>query len=534
MAFGLIKRLAIIIFLVFLLSNQTFSQNQRGGKKPVLRWAADAESGAPYAFQDPQNPLSLIGFEVDIIKAIAEELGMEQEHVQNQWDGLIPGLERNDYDVAINGLEITKDRERVVAFSEPYYITYEQLVVRAGEEKEITNLSDLIGRPVGTLKGSLAERILRAANGIVVKTYDSEKNSYTELEIGRLDAVLIDHPVALYYAGWNPQLKLAGQPIGEVIYGIAMRKSDTLLLRKINAAIQKLKDTGKLRAILEHWNMWNFMMANYLEDPSVSNIPRKGYEDFINQQKKELTFWDYFHRYVGFLPLLGQAALLTVGLSIVSMALAILLGLLIALMRVYMPVPFSTLAVVYIEVVRGTPLLIQLFFIYYALPVIGIKISPFFAAIIGLGCNYAAYEAENYRAGIFSVPKGQMEAAISLGLRKIQALRYIILPQAIRAVIPPITNDFISLLKDSSLVSVIAMVELTKVYLQLSATYYDWIGTGIMVAGLYLLIGLPFVKLAKMAERKYSPELKTKFESSSKSKNYFSGVSFKRLKNFLK
>ncbi len=224
---------------------------------------------------------------------------------------------------------------------------------------------------------------------------------------------------------------------------------------------------------------------------------------------------------------------MTVGLSIVSMVVAIILGLLIALLRVYAPRPFSSLAVIFIETVRGTPLLIQLFFIYYALPVMGIKISPFFAAIIGLGCNYAAYEAENYRAGIFAVPKGQMEAAISLGMRKIQALRYIILPQAIRVVIPPITNDFISLLKDSSLVSVIAMTELTKVYLQLSATYYDWIGTGIMVATLYLLIGLPFVKLAKLAERKYSPEMKSKFQNSN-GKSHFSGVSFKRLKSFLK
>ena len=129
-----------------------------------------------------------------------------------------------------------------------------------------------------------------------------------------------------------------------------------------------------------------------------------------------------------------------------------------------------------------------------------------------LGLNYAAYEAENYRAGLMAVPKGQMEAAISLGMTKTQALRHIILPQAVRIVIPPITNDFISLLKDSSLVSVIAMVELTKTYNQLAATYYDFFGTGLLVAGIYLLIGLPFVKLAKWAEGRFStnPRLKKK------------------------
>jgi polar amino acid transport system substrate-binding protein len=164
------------------------------------------------------------------------------------------------------------------------------------------------------------------------------------------------------------------------------------------------------------------------------------------------------------------------------------------------------LAVAYIEIIRGTPLLIQLYFIFYALPSIGIKLSPFFAAILALGLNYAAYEAENYRAGLFSVPRGQMEAAISLGMSRMQALRHIILPQAVRLVIPPMTNDFISLLKDSSLVSVITMVELTKLYGQLASTYFDYIGTGIIIATVYLIIGLPFVKLSKMAENRFSTD----------------------------
>jgi len=522
------KTFAFLIILSFTTNLSVYSNDNK-----VLRWAADAESGAPYAFQDPDNPLNLIGFEVDIINAIAKELGMNAKHVQNQWDGLIPGLERNDYEVAINGLEITSDRQKVVNFSDPYYKTYEQLVVRKDQEN-IQGLSDLIDKKVGTLKGSLAEKILRSAGGIIVRTYDSEKNSYTDLEIGRLDAVLIDHPVALYYAGWNPQLKLAGQPIGEVTYGIAMKKSDTLLLRKINNSIEKLKESGKLREILEYWNMWNFMMANYMNDLSASNVPHKGYTRFIEQQKRELTFMDYVKRYVGFLPILGQAALVTLGLSILSMALAIVLGLLLALMRVYASQPFSALAVGFIELIRGTPLLIQLFLIFYALPVIvDITLSPFLAAVMGLGVNYAAYEAENYRAGIFSVPKGQMEAAISLGMRKRQALRHIILPQAIRVVIPPITNDFISLLKDSSLVSVITMVELTKVYLQLASTYYDHLGTGILVAFLYLLIGLPFVKLSKWAEVKFSPDKKRK-EKNINNTPAFSRVSFKKIKSFMK
>lgn len=218
---NLIKILVLIIIIYPKSStSKPLSEVQKRG---VLKWAADTESGAPYAFFDPNNLDSLIGFEVDIIKEIAKELGVRAEHIQNQWDGLIPGLYRNDYDVAINGIEITSDREEVVNFSDWYYITYEQLVVRKDQEG-ISNLSDLIGKKVGTLKASLAERILNAAGGIIVKTYDSEKNSYTDLELGRLDAVLIDQPVALYYAGWNKKFKLTGPPIGHITYGIALRK----------------------------------------------------------------------------------------------------------------------------------------------------------------------------------------------------------------------------------------------------------------------------------------------------------------------
>ena len=207
-------------FILFLLIF-TFSISSTFAEQKVLRWAADAESGAPFVFQDPRLPSKLIGFEVDIIEALAKELGYDKTlFVQNAWDGLIPGLERDDYDVAINGLEITPDRAQVVNFSEPYFITYEVLAVKTGNEK-VNDLFDLKGRSAGTLKSSLAERILRDAGGITVKTYESEANSYADLRLNRIDAVLIDQPVALYYASWNPDIKLIDKKFGEVIYGIA-------------------------------------------------------------------------------------------------------------------------------------------------------------------------------------------------------------------------------------------------------------------------------------------------------------------------
>ena len=197
---------------------------------------------------------------------------------------------------------------------------------------------------------------------------------------------------------------------------------------------------------------------------------------------------------------------MTLLISILSMAVAVLLGLALALLALYGPRPLPWLARAYVEVFRGTPLLIQLYLIFYGLPSIGIRLSPLVAAVVGLGLNYAAYEAENYRAGIQSIPRGQMEAALSLGMTRAQALRHIIVPQAMRLVIPPVTNDFIALFKDSSIVSVITMVELTKVYGQLASTYYDYIGVGIITAAIYFVMGLPFVRLARWAESRLSTD----------------------------
>src|SRR6202040_4091666 len=137
-------------------------------------------------------------------------------------------------------------------------------------------------------------------------------------------------------------------------------------------------------------------------------------------------------------PLLRRAALLTLAVSLASMAVAVVAGFLLAAGRVYGPRPVQWLATIYIEVMRGTPLLIQLLFIFYGLPNIGIRLSPFVAGVLGLGLNYAASEAENYRAGLLAVPAGQWDAALALGLTQSKTLRLVIVPQALRFVLPPL------------------------------------------------------------------------------------------------
>jgi polar amino acid transport system substrate-binding protein len=464
-----------------------------------LVWAADAEGGAPYTFPDPRNPARMIGFEVDLADALAARTGRTARFVQNQWDGLVPGLERGEYDVVINGLEITPERAEKIHFSNPYFYSTLTITTRA-DDTRVQRADDLRGLTVGVLRVTFAERYVQRLGRITVRSYDGQVQQFIDLALGRIDAVVMDTPVALYYAT-GPQVRNIEIPAARMAFGIGIRKGDEQLLQQINAALDSLRRDGTLRKIYTNWGIYNATTAQAFADPEpVSNDDAPRYRKYLDAIRTEHSFKERLDDYRRYLPLLLQGALVTLEISVAAMAVAIALGLLMAVVRVFAPRALAWPIVAFIEVIRGTPLLIQLFIIFYGLPSIGVRLSPLWAAVIGLGVNYAAYEAENYRAGIQSIPHGQLDAALALGLTRIQTIRKIILPQAVRLVIPPVTNDFIALLKDSSLVSVITMVELTKMYGQLAASNYDYIGIGLLTAAIYFLLGLPIARLSRLLE----------------------------------
>src|SRR5262249_23613500 len=215
-----------------------------------------------------------------------------------------------------------------------------------------------------------------------------------------------------------PELQFVGGPVGRGYYVIYLRKGDDRLRDELNAAILRLLQEGKLRSVYERYGLWNAAQEKL-------GTPGLGQE--VTEQSTELRGWAVVARN---LPYLLKGAGITVWLACVSMPLAIVAGLLIALGRVYGPAPVSGLLAADVEVIRGTPLLIQLLTIYFALPpTLGIRLDAFGAAILGLAINYSAYEAEIYRAGLLAIPKGQLEAALALGMSKATALRRVIVPQ---------------------------------------------------------------------------------------------------------
>jgi len=440
---------------------------QRG----LLRWGADAEGGAPYVYHDPGNPDRLVGFEAELADELAKRLGLEARMAQENWDMLVPALKQGSFDVILNGLERTPENQQKLDLSRPYFVYAQQIVTRAGSTN-INGLEDLKGGTVGVLSGSVSHHILGGRPEIHSKIYLGNAETFRDLKIGRLDATIVDSPVATQFARTDPELRLGGPAFAPGFYAIGVRLGETNLLAKINKALAELLDDGTLERIDSKYGLWD---TNQLAMRSfqAEAVDRKA-------QRSALTAW---RRY---LPLLLRASVTTIWLTVAGMALAMSAGLCIALLRLYGPAPGRWLATAYTEVMRGTPLLIQLYFIYYGLAQqIGLRMSEYTAAVLALGLNYAANEAENYRAGINGVPRGQWEAASALGMSRWLTIRRIVLPQAFRLVVPPISNDFIAMFKDSSIVSVIAIVELTKEYQIRANDTGDYLGLGLMTAGLY-------------------------------------------------
>ncbi|HEY2423641.1 MAG TPA: ABC transporter permease subunit, partial [Chthoniobacterales bacterium] len=341
-----------------------------------LRWAADPNSNAPYAFYS--NGKDLIGFECEIINAVAKRLGRRAEFVQNDWNGLIPGLQRGLYDCVIAGIEITPDKAEQVTFSVPYYFTFEQFVGRRALPA-IKSLEELRSRKVGTLDQTAALRMLEETPGVIVKTYDQELSAYQDIVNGRLFGVLLDYPIAKYYAEPNPALELNGPPFGQVAYGIAINKNNTQLKSEIDAALADIIKSGELRNILSRWGLWTNDVAKAFHQPEQPSTQDTEYQAFVATQTSLQTFWSRLESYSGAWQLLGNAALLTLVVSVAAMLVAIGFGLLLVICRLFAPLPIRWFATTYIEVIRGTPLLIQLLFIFYGLPKVGLQLSPFVA-----------------------------------------------------------------------------------------------------------------------------------------------------------
>jgi polar amino acid transport system substrate-binding protein len=466
---------------------------------PPLRWGGDAEGGAPFVEADPRDPQKVSGFDVEIAELVAGELGRRAEFVQIAFSSLDQSAVRGDFDIGLSGIEDTPARRAAVAASIPYYRFREVLTVRDADRDRYRTFADLRGRRIGTLGGTIAYDLLLAAQGehaIVPISYDDDVHPYTDLLIGRVDAVLLDNVLAARAMRRLEGLYTQPEPVALSHYIIITAPQNTDLRDRINDILRRAMADGRLEAIFRKWEVWNEdqpALYGSMQEPA-SAPPIGSAEASTRVSTLELT-----RRY---LPALLRAALITLALSCLAMVLAIAVGTGIAVGRVYGDALTRSALTFYVEVMRGTPVLLQLFVIYYGLSSV-VLLPAFAAALLGLGLNYAAYESEIYRSALEAVPRGQLEAARILGLSEQQIFRLIRGPQAFRLALAPMTNDFVALLKDSSLVSVITVVELTKQTQIFAANIGSWVIPGILCAALYLALSLPLAHLARRLETQW-------------------------------
>jgi polar amino acid transport system substrate-binding protein len=463
-----------------------------------LTYGCDAEGGGPYAYPNPERPSEVTGFEVELMELLAGELGPRPVLVQGQWDTLLPVLQTGRVDLVVNGYEWTPARAERYLATRPYYVFQLQLMAPRGGE--VRSWEQLL-RPgpggrrwrLGVLGGSAAEAFARqrGERTIEVLYFNGATDAMMAVKNGQADATLQDLPAARFYRSEYPTLDLIGPPLGRGYYVIYLRKEDSSLAHALDRGLDRLIRSGELRRLYERYGIWTEAQRELSEglrpsaESSATGETRRG--------------WRLLVRYG---PTLIEAAAMTVLLSATSMPLAMALGLLVALGRMYGPTPLRWLLAGYVEVLRGTPLMLQLFVLFFLLPELDIRLPALAAGIGGLAINYSAYEAEIYRAGLQAIPCGQMEAALALGMSRRLALRRVIVPQAVRIVIPPVTNDFIALFKDTSVCSVITLVELTKQYSILANSTGGVVEFAVATAALYMAMSLPLSWLSRWSERR--------------------------------
>jgi polar amino acid transport system substrate-binding protein len=463
---------------------------------PPFRWGGDAEGGAPFVEADPNNPAIVRGFDVEVAEQIAKGLGRRPEFVQVQFTAIDQSVERGDFEIGMSGVEDIPPRRAEHAATIPYFEFHEVLTVRAEDRDRFRSFADLRGRKVGTLAGTMAyDRLLQAEreNGIIVVSYDDDVHPYTDVRQGRLDAVLLDNIIAARSERRVDGLFTQPQPVSTGHYIGVLAKNNAKLRDQINEILKARMRDGTLERIYRKWHIWDDYQPKFF----AQTLTNGGQAPSPVRTQADRT-----HLIITYIPSLLKAALVTIVLSCAAMALAVFAGILIASGRVYGGAITRGILTVYVEVVRGTPVLLQLFVLYYGLASM-IRLPAFVAALLGLGLNYAAYESEIYRGALEAVARGQLEAARTLGLTEMQVFSLVRGPQAFRLALAPMTNDFVALLKDSSLVSVLTVVELTKQTSIFATNIGNWAIPGALCAALYLALSLPLSRLARMLEERW-------------------------------
>lgn len=397
---------------------------------------------SPFSYQDKTTG-AMAGYDIDVANAVAEKLGVRTEFVATPWDSLFAALEADRFDIVANQVTITPERQATYDMSKPYSVGEGVIVTRA-DDTTIRSTSDLRGKTTAQSATSNWAQVARDA-GAKVESVEGFVQAITLLNQGRVQATVNDSIAVYAYLAetGDTSIKIAAKTGDTSEQGFAARK-DSGLMPEINKALDELAADGTLAQISQKYLKTNASGSSATADDAAGQSTWSTIVD---------NLW----------PMAKATIVVTIPLAAISFVIGLVIALCVALARLSEVRVVSALARAYISVIRGTPLLVQLFVIFYALPGMGITVPPFPAAVVAFSLNVGGYAAEIIRSAILSVPRGQSEAAATIGMDYRTTLRRIVLPQAARNAVPGLSNTLISLVKDTSLASTILVTELFRV-----------------------------------------------------------------------
>lgn len=427
---------------------------------------------APMEFEHTVNgKTEYAGVDIDLAKKIAKDNNLKLKIVNMSFDSLLGALKTGKIDIIISGMTSTPERKKQVDFSDSYMMTKNIMLVKKDKVNEYKDIKDFNNKKVGAQKGTEQEKIAQTEiENASINSLSRLPDVILALKSGKVEGAVVEKPVAEAYLKQNPKLGISNVKFNEEEKDtvIAVPKDSPKLLSQINKTIKEVKDKGLIDKYMTN-------AANAMNDDS----------GFISK------YGSFFLKGIK----------ITILISLIGVALGSILGAFVALMKLSKIKIISWIASIYIEILRGTPMLVQVFIVFFGITAaLGLDISALVCGTIALVINSSAYIAEIIRAGINAVDKGQMEAARSLGLNYRQTMKSVIMPQAIKNILPALGNEFVTLIKESSIVSTIGVGEIMFNAQVVQGISFDPFTPLLVAAALYFVLTFVLTRIMNMIE----------------------------------
>lgn len=427
---------------------------------------------APMEFEHTVNgKTEYAGVDIDLAKKIAKDNNLKLKIVNMSFDSLLGALKTGKIDIIISGMTSTPERKKQVDFSDSYMMTKNIMLVKKDKVNDYKDIKDFNNKKVGAQKGTEQEKIAQTEiENASITSLSRLPDVILALKSGKVEGVVVEKPVAEAYLKQNPKLGISNVKFNEEEKDtvIAVPKDSPKLLSQINKTIKEVKDKGLIDKYMTN-------AANAMNDDS----------GFISK------YGSFFLKGIK----------ITILISLIGVALGSILGAFVALMKLSKIKIISWIASIYIEILRGTPMLVQVFIVFFGITAaLGLDISALVCGTIALVINSSAYIAEIIRAGINAVDKGQMEAARSLGLNYRQTMKSVIMSQAIKNILPALGNEFVTLIKESSIVSTIGVGEIMFNAQVVQGISFDPFTPLLVAAALYFVLTFVLTRIMNMIE----------------------------------